>query len=85
MRQRNLDWHGLTSAFPGFVMLSEHYIKKTGVDLPVIPIYFSRKQKRIIVGKPSYVGALKEKGMTREEIADFMKDEINSLYHRYIK
>ncbi|MBE6645646.1 MAG: hypothetical protein E7612_09800 [Ruminococcaceae bacterium] len=75
----------LTSAFPGFVMLAEQYLRKTGVDLPIIPMYFSRSERRIIVGKPSYAGELRKKGMSREGVADFMKDEINSLYRRYIK
>lgn len=73
----------LTSAFPGFVMLAERYYKKTGEDVPVIPAYYYKKGAKIIIGKPLYVQELIAEGLSREEIAERFKNEINSLYRTY--
>jgi len=67
--------------FPGFVMLADAWYKKTGEDLPVFPIYYGRKSKKIVVGKPLYVQQLKEQGLNREEIAEKFRLEVNKLYH----
>lgn len=72
------------SAFPGFVMLAETYYNKKGEDVPIIPAYISTKKKRFIVGEPKYVHEMQKSGLSRQEIADKMKDEINALYHRFI-
>jgi hypothetical protein len=72
------------SAFPGFVMLAETYYRKRGEDVPVIPAYISMKKKRFIVGEPKYVHAMQKEGLSRQEIADKMKDEINALYQHFI-
>ena len=75
----------LTKCFPGFVMLSEQYYRKTGVDLPIYPIYFHEKSKRIIVGEPKYVQDYVKKGMNRQEIADQFCDLINNIYFQHIQ
>ena len=75
----------IKSVFPGFVMLAERYYKKTGEDLPVIPVYYSQKHKQIMVGKPLYVQELMKEGLDRQGVADRFKDEINGLYTTYFK
>ena len=75
----------LVSVFPGFVMLAERYYKKTGEDVPVIPAYYSKKHKKIIVGRPLYVQELVKEGLDRQGVADRFKDEINALYKAYFK
>ena len=71
--------------FPGFVMLSEQYYKKTGEDVPVFPMYWGRKKNKIVVGKPLYVNEMAKEGLDRYQIADKFKEEINTLYRDHFK
>lgn len=75
----------MTHFFSGFVMLSEQYYKKTGEDLPIFPVYYGSKQKKIVVGKPLYVQDLYKQGLNRSEIADEFKNQVNKLYYDYFK
>ena len=75
----------LTSAFPGFVMLAEQYKIKTGEDVPIIPAYYHRKSQKIVVERPRYLSEFKDKGMSRNEIAEYFKEEINGIYRREFK
>ena len=75
----------LTAAFPGFVLLAERYFKRTGEDVPVIPAYYHKHSKKIIVGKPLYVQQLMSEGLDKNAVAERFKDEINSLYRTYFK
>jgi hypothetical protein len=75
----------MTHFFPGFVVLSQTYYKKTGEDLPVFPVYWGRKNNKIMVGKPLYVQDFVKQGLTKEEIADKFKDEVNRLYKTYFQ
>lgn len=74
----------MRAAFPGFVILAETYYNKRGEDVPVIPAYISRKKKRLVVGEPKYVREMQKAGLSRQQIAEKMKDEINALYRNYI-
>lgn len=71
--------------FPGFVMLSQQYYKKTGKDLPVFPVYYGRKKKKIVVGNPLYIQDFVKQGLDREQIADKFRMEVNQLYHDHFK
>lgn len=71
-------------AFPGFVMLASAYYQQRGEDVPVIPAYISNGKKRFILGKPRYVHELELAGMTKQQIADLLRDDINTLYRKYI-
>ena len=71
--------------FPGFVMLAESYFRKTGVDVPVYPVYYHSKYKKLVVGEPRYVHALKQQGLSREEIAAVLCSDVNSLFLNHIK
>lgn len=75
----------MTHFFPGFVMLSQQYYKKTGEDLPIFPVYYGKKKKKIVVGKPLYVQDFVKQGLNREEIADKFRLEVNKLYNDYFK
>lgn len=75
----------MTHFFPGFVMLAEQYFKRTGEDVPVYPVYYGRKKKKIVVGNPLYVQELKKEGLDRSQIAERFKDEVNELYRTYFK
>ncbi len=69
---------------PGFVAVSEQYYKKSGEDVPVYPIYYSHDKKLLIVDRPKYIGEMKKSGMTRDEIAESFRENINSLYREHI-
>ena len=71
--------------FSGFVMLAEQYYKKTGEDVPVFPMYYGRKKKKIVVGKPLYVQDLVKQGLKRDEIAEKFRLEVNALYNDHFK
>lgn len=75
----------MTHFFSGFVMLSQMYYKKTGEDLPVFPVYYGRKKKKIVVGKPLYVQEFAAQGLSREEIAEKFRLEVNQLYYDHFK
>ena len=75
----------LKGAFPGFVMLAEQYYNKTGEDVPVIPLYYHHKTKRMIIAEPISLKKLRDEGLDRYRIADKIKDEINGIYIRNFK
>ncbi len=70
----------LTHAFPGFVVLAEQYEKKHGEDVPIVPMYYHKKSRKIIVGEAFYQSKLREEGLSREQIAEYGKDKINEIY-----
>lgn len=75
----------MTSFFAGFVMLSIQYYRKHDVDLPIFPVYYSHKKRKMIIAKPLYVQDFIKKGYDRYKIADIFKDEVNKLFYTYIK
>lgn len=75
----------LTGFFPGFVMLADRYYKKHGIDLPVYPIYYSRKKNKMVIGHPLYVQDFVKQGLNRYQIADEYCKVMNQLYFDYIK
>lgn len=75
----------MTHFFSGFVMLSEQYYKKKGIDLPIFPAYYGRKKKKIVVGKPLYVQDFVKQGLSRDEIAEKFRLEVNQLYYDHFK
>ena len=84
----NLD-HMYNNVFleflPGFVFLAQYYYKKTGIDMPVCPCYFSYQLNKFIIGKPISVIELIESGKTRAEIADIFRVKVNNLFEEFIK
>lgn len=75
----------MTSFFAGFVMLSIQYYRKHDVDLPIFPVYYSHKKRKMIIAKPLYVQDFIKQGYDRYKIADIFKDEVNKLFYTYIK
>ncbi len=73
----------MTQFFPGFVLLAQAYYHKTGVDLPVYPVYYHIKKRILCIGEPCYVQELIAKGLSRDQIAELFKDKVNELYHNY--
>ena len=69
----------------GFIAFAEHYYQKHQIDLPVYPIYFSKKLNIILIDKPQYIQPLKAEGLDRERIAQHFKDHGNDLYQQVLK
>lgn len=70
--------------FPGFVMLADAYYRKTGKDVPVYPVYYHAKSKKMVIGAPRFPRALKEQGLDRNAVADVLRDDVNALFNNYI-
>ena len=75
----------MTHFFSGFVILAELYYKKHGEDLPVFPMYYGKKKKKIVVGNPLYVQDFVKQGLNRDEIAEKFRLEVNQLFYDYFK
>ncbi|MBP5686683.1 MAG: hypothetical protein J6W87_02750, partial [Clostridia bacterium] len=69
----------LKKIFSGFVTLADAYFRKTGEDVPVIPVYYGKERKAILIGKPLSVRDMAESGLKREEIAEKFRLAINGL------
>ena len=63
---------------PGYLTLARLYRAKTGEDLPVYPMYYSKKKNVIAVGEPQYTGKLSET-MDKNEMNEFFRKSINAL------
>ena len=63
----------------GFVLLFMQYHRKNEVDLPIYSVYYSKKDKAMIIDRPMYVQPLLAQGRTKEEIAELFKERANSL------
>ncbi len=75
----------LTGFYAGFVELAKYYRKRCGEDIPIYPVYYHPKFKKMVIGFPTYYSDYAERGKTREEIAaDFCK-QVNDLYEEHIK
>jgi hypothetical protein len=46
-------------------------------------MYWGRKKNKIVVGKPLYVQSLLKEGLTRDEIAERFRLEVNGLFQRH--
>ncbi len=68
----------------GFVLLAKQYLQKRNIDLPVIPIYFSKKENIIIIGEVRYCKEMFEQGMNRNKITEFFLLQTNQLYANYL-
>ena len=62
----------------GFVMLAD-ICRMKGIDLPIFVTYFKRDELVYVIDKPIFYSSLKERGMTREEIAEYLCNRCNEL------
>ena len=69
----------LTSFHTGFVVYSTAHFKRTGEDLPIYPSYYNVKTRRLVIDKPYFANKMLDEGKTKEQIAEIVKDKINSL------
>lgn len=71
----------MTEFFPGFVLLAQAYLRKTGESIPIYPVYYHLKKRILCIGKPCYIDEFN--GLKREQIAEIFKDKVNELYRTY--
>ena len=62
----------------GFVMLAD-VCRMKGIDLPIFVTYFRKNDLVYVVDKPILYSSLKDKGMTREQIATYLCERCNEL------
>lgn len=73
----------MSKFFPGFVLLSQMYYKKTGRDVPVYPIYYHIKKRILCIGEPIYVREYEQLGYDRKQIAELLRQKVNELYRNF--
>ncbi len=83
------SWEGykevLTEFYPGFVLLAEQYFKRTGVDLPVYPVYYHAQKKIMLIDRPLYVNELAKQGLDKKQIAEVFKNKVNDLHDMIVQ
>lgn len=75
--ERAEKYHG------GFAVLAGYYNKTHENELPIYPVYYHIKKRKIVIGKKIYLSELK--GKNTDEIAEYFKDRVNELYDNYFK
>ena len=75
----------LTDFYAGFVELAKYYRLKNGEDIPIYPVYYHAKKRKIVIGNPSKLTDYTDKGMSRQEIATDFCQQVNNLFFDYIK
>ncbi len=68
---------------PGYISLSRMHTRKTGEELPVQTLYYSKKKNVVVIGKPFYISEL-QKTMDKRAINEFFKSYMNELYTEYV-
>lgn len=64
--------------FGGYITLAKMSAKLDGGERPVYTMHYSKKNNRIVIGKPHYVGELL-KTMTKDEVNEYFRLYLNSL------
>lgn len=75
----------LTGFYAGFVELAKYYCKRYGEDIPVYPVYYHPKLKKMVIGFPSYYSDYVARGLTRNEIAAEFCRQVNELFEQHLK
>jgi len=65
--------------WPGFLHFAKLHYKRYGTDLPIYTLYYSKKPKTIVIGKPMFYQELLKQGYSEEEITEKFRVYMNSL------
>lgn len=65
----------------GFVVLADYAFTHHKLDLPIYPVYYSKRKSIIVIGKPIIYSSLKNDNLKRSDIADLLRVKVNELYH----
>ncbi len=65
----------------GFVLFARLYRKIRGEDLPICPLYYSKKSNTIIIGQPFYLGKIEEDldAASVTDIAEYFRQRTSEL------
>lgn len=66
----------------GFVLLADYLLKTREIDIPLYPIYYSKKDRIISIGKKIMYKSLKDQNLSKEAIADLLRERVNEQYHK---
>lgn len=76
----NSGYHDILESYnSGFVYLNERYYKRNKKYLPIYPIYYSKKDNAMIVGKKRSLDEFEFNNLNKDEIAEKFKDITNNL------
>ena len=75
----------LTAFNPGFILLAETYFKKTGEDVPIYPVYYHLKKRKLVIGEPQYLQEVKKTLKSKQEITDYFLGLVNGLFYEHIE
>lgn len=64
----------------GFVVLADYAYNHRNIDLPIYPVYYSKHDRIIIIGKPLIYSELVKDNIKRSDIADLLRIKVNELY-----
>lgn len=70
----------LTEFFAGFVELARYYKHVNGEDIPICPVYYHSKKRKMVIGKPSYLQQYLDEGLNRKQIAQDFCRQVNKLH-----
>lgn len=65
--------------YSGFLMLGTLYARRTGKPLPFVPVYVSRKRRRIAFGPAIHIDAGRPNDLAHQEAMDALREGINTL------
>lgn len=66
----------------GVVVLADYLYKHRRINIPIYPIYYSKSDGVIEIGKPQYYGRFVARGYSKEEIAESLRMLVNNLNPR---
>lgn len=75
----------LTALHPGFVLIVQKYNSNHEKELPIYPMYYSRKMRKIAYGKREYLSDLYKQGLKKEDLTKYFLEKINNLHDKYFK
>lgn len=65
--------------YRGFLAMHRYYFHKEGIDLPIVPYYYDKKSKTILIGKPLYYKTLKSLCESESSMLKLIVNSTNAL------
>ena len=67
------------SMYEGFLYLEKYYYQETGKHLAFVPLYVSKKQRKIVASDPLYFSGKRPFHEERKEMIQKLQDKLNEL------
>ncbi len=68
----------------GFITLTKTYYRRTGVDLPIYSVYYSKPKNTFVLESPLYVNKMLAEGKSEDEIAELYLARCHKLFLEHI-